>query len=85
MFYFTLVVTPMTFLSGAFFPRSQLPAWLEGVADHLPLSLAVDALRGLYAGQWAHLPALLMPIVVYTLIATGLAVWLTERRFRHKD
>ncbi|HEX4843820.1 MAG TPA: ABC transporter permease [Limnobacter sp.] len=85
MFYFTLVVTPMTFLSGAFFPRSQLPAWLESVADHLPLSLAVDALRGLYAGQWAHLPALLAPIVVYTVLAIGLAVWLTERRFKHKD
>ncbi|WP_370262811.1 ABC transporter permease [Limnobacter sp.] len=85
MFYFTLVVTPMTFLSGAFFPRSQLPSWLERVADHLPLSLAVDALRGMYMGSWSHLPALLLPMMVYAGAALICAIWMTERRFKHKD
>ena len=84
MFYFTLVVTPMTFLSGAFFPREQLPAWLEAVADYMPLSLVVDALRGIYAHEFGGLPALLAQIAVYAVLGIGLAVYLTERRFKHK-
>ena len=29
-YYFTLVITPMTFLSGVYFPISQMPPWLQG-------------------------------------------------------
>ena len=28
-YYFTLVVTPMTFLSGVYFPIAQMPPWLQ--------------------------------------------------------
>ncbi len=84
MFYFTLVVTPMTFLSGAFFPRDQLPQWLEIIADPLPLSVLVDLLRGVYLKDFDNLPALLGQIVVYMMVSVAVAVWLTERRFRLK-
>lgn len=84
MFYFTLVVTPMTFLSGAFFPREQLPAWLIPVADHLPLSLVVDALRHVYAGNFDDLPALLAQMLVYGVAGIALAIHLTARRFKAK-
>ncbi|HEX9719416.1 MAG TPA: ABC transporter permease, partial [Ramlibacter sp.] len=40
-YYFTLVLTPMTFLSGVYFPISQMPAWLQSVAQVLPLTAAV--------------------------------------------
>src|SRR5450631_250777 len=30
--YFTLVITPMTFLSGVHFPIAQMPPWLQTVA-----------------------------------------------------
>ncbi|HEX4856381.1 MAG TPA: ABC transporter permease, partial [Limnobacter sp.] len=81
---FTLVVTPMTFLSGAFFPRAQLPDWLAGVADVLPLSLVVDALRGIYARDFENLPALLAQMAVYAVAGISLAVHLTHKRFRNK-
>lgn len=84
MFYFTLVVTPMTFLSGAFFPRAQLPSWLQTIADYMPLSVVVDALRGIYARDFSALPALLMQMAVYSALGIGLAIYLTERRFKRK-
>jgi lipooligosaccharide transport system permease protein len=82
MFYFTLIITPMTFLSGAFFPRDQLPGWLGGVADHLPLSVVVDAVRCIYKVDFIGLPALLLQMLVYMLIGIVLAVYLTKRRFK---
>lgn len=85
MFYFTLVVTPMTFLSGAFFPREQLPAWLLPIANHMPLSLVVDALREIYSREFNALPALLLQMLVYATLGVVLALLLTERRFRLKS
>lgn len=81
IFYFTLVVTPMTFLSGAFFPRDRLPVWLGWIADFLPLSLAVDALRAVYAHRFWDLLALLLVLMVYAGVGIVCAVKLTRRRF----
>ncbi|MEY5002563.1 MAG: hypothetical protein RL678_372, partial [Pseudomonadota bacterium] len=36
-YYFTLVLTPMIFLSGVYYPVSQLPVWLQSLANILPL------------------------------------------------
>ncbi len=47
MYYFTLVVTPMTLLCGVFFPVDQLPAMLQGVSAILPLTHAVNLARPL--------------------------------------
>ena len=44
-YYFTIVVTPMWFLSGVFFPFGQLPAWVQAGAQWLPLTAAVDPLK----------------------------------------
>lgn len=81
MFYFTLAVTPMTFLSGAFFPRENLPAWLAVVAEYLPLSVVVDAMRMLYGGKWDGLPAQLGLMLIYAVLSTGFAIHLTRKRF----
>ena len=35
-YYFTLVMTPMTFLSGVYFPIEQMPHWLQWVAKCCP-------------------------------------------------
>ncbi len=37
MYYFTLFITPMTLISGVFFPTDQLPGWLAAVGQWLPL------------------------------------------------
>jgi len=43
--YFTVVVTPMVFLSGVFFPLSRLPDWLQAISAWLPLTATVQIVR----------------------------------------
>ncbi|MFA6969991.1 MAG: ABC transporter permease [Gallionella sp.] len=50
MYYFTLVITPMTLLCGVFFPVDQLPAMLQVVSNVLPLTHAVNLARPLLNG-----------------------------------
>ena len=81
-YYFTLVVTPMTFLSGVYFPIAQMPPWLQGIAQVLPLKAAVDLVRPLVLGNIPADP--LGPLLVLTGYACGgyyLALVLTRRRF----
>lgn len=40
-----IVVFPMMFLSGTFFPRYAMPEWLQGVSGFLPLTPVIDGLR----------------------------------------
>lgn len=63
-YYFTLLVTPMGFLSGVFFPLHQLPAPVQAVAWALPLAHAASLARGLTLGDpmpwpWVSLAVLL--------------------------
>ncbi len=80
-YYFTLVLTPMTFLSGVYFPVDQLPGWLQQVAAVLPLSAAVELVRPLVIGVW---PARWWPslalLIAYAAAAFWLALALTRRR-----
>jgi ABC-2 type transport system permease protein len=40
-----LVVFPMLFLSGTFFPRFLMPDWLQKVSNYLPLTPVIDGIR----------------------------------------
>jgi ABC-2 type transport system permease protein len=40
-----IIVFPMLFLSGTFFPRFQMPEWLQHVTTYLPLTPVIDGLR----------------------------------------
>lgn len=40
-----IVVFPMLFLSGTFFPRFLMPHWLQSVTNYLPLTPVIDGLR----------------------------------------
>lgn len=40
-----LITTPLMFLSGSFFPIASMPGWLQPVAELLPLTPLVVALR----------------------------------------
>ena len=42
-----LVTHPLMFLSGAFFPIDSMPGWLQPVADLLPLTPLIDAMRAI--------------------------------------
>lgn len=82
MFYFTLFITPMTLLSGVFFPIDQMPSSLQMVSGWLPLTHVISLVRPLLFGEvptafFAHIAFLL----AVTLIAFWLAVILGKRRF----
>jgi lipooligosaccharide transport system permease protein len=49
-YYTELVLTPMLFFSGVFFPLDKFPAWMKTFALFLPLTHAVDISRALYLG-----------------------------------
>lgn len=40
-----IVVFPMLFLSGTFFPRFAMPEWLQKLSEYLPLTPVIDGLR----------------------------------------
>lgn len=40
-----IIVFPMMFLSGTFFPRFLMPEWLQGVSAFLPLTPVIDGIR----------------------------------------
>jgi ABC-2 type transport system permease protein len=49
-----IIVFPMMFLSGTFFPRFLMPDWLQTVSGFLPLTPVVDGIR-LIATEGKHL------------------------------
>ena len=82
-YYFTLFLTPMMFLSGVFFPRDQLPPLLRILSDWLPLTNAVELVRPLFMDRWPDTPLRhLLVLAAYAVVAFGLALVLTRRRFR---
>lgn len=82
-YYFTLVLTPMVFVCGVYYPLSGLPDWLASIAYWLPLTAAVELVRPLVLDRWpeAALRHLLV-MLVYILVAITLAHYLTQRRFK---
>jgi ABC-2 type transport system permease protein len=40
-----IIVFPMLFLSGTFFPRFLMPDWLQKITNYLPLSPVIDGIR----------------------------------------
>lgn len=40
-----IIVFPMLFLSGTFFPRFAMPEWLQSISTYLPLTPVIDGLR----------------------------------------
>ena len=82
-YYFTLVLTPMMFLSGVFFPREQLPPVVRAISDWLPLTNAVELVRPLFMDQWpAHPWRHGLVLVVTTAVAFWVALALTRKRFK---
>lgn len=81
-YYFTLGLTPMTFLSGVFFPREQLPSWVRAVSEWLPLTHAVELVRPMFMDAWPqdaarHLAALALTAA----LSFWAALTLMRRRF----
>lgn len=83
MFYFTLFITPMTLLSGVFFPIEQLPSPVQIVASWMPLTTVIDLVRPLVL--FGEMPTALMGHIIFLLALSFFAFWisvtLARRRF----
>jgi lipooligosaccharide transport system permease protein len=81
MYYFTLFITPMTLLSGVFFPVDQFPAALQAVSALLPLAHAVKLTRPLFSGEVPADAAFHAAVLAGTAVtAFWLALGLARRR-----
>lgn len=64
-----LLLFPLLFISGAFFPLAELPVWLKVLAAANPLSYAVDLLDiAVYASDNGHF-GLLVDVIVLGALA----------------
>lgn len=74
--YANLFMFPQYFLSGTFFPRTSLPAFLQPVIKFLPLTAVNDAMRNVafegasIASSWEQILILLVwGVIIYALTA----------------
>ena len=81
MYYFTLVITPITLLCGVFFPVDQLPAVLQIASSILPLTHAVNLARPLLNNAIpAHIMADIAVLAGYALAGFYMSLVLFRKR-----
>jgi len=51
-----LLVFPFVFASAVFVPVATMPSWLQPFAEHQPVTVMVEAARGLMLGEGALSP-----------------------------
>jgi lipooligosaccharide transport system permease protein len=51
-YYTELIITPMLFFSGVFFPLDRFPAWMKTLSSFMPLTHAVKISRALFSGSY---------------------------------
>jgi len=75
-YYTELVLTPMLFFSGVFFPLDRFPQWMKTFAQFLPLTHAVNISRAAFAGKttpglaWSFLILLGIEVVAFYIGVT---------------
>jgi len=83
-------VFPLVFASSAFVPVETMPSWLQGFAEHQPITVVIDAVRYLVLGtERAHLVGLegsmwsqLFPAILWTAAILVVFVPLAVRKYR---
>jgi lipooligosaccharide transport system permease protein len=68
-YYTELVITPMLFFSGVFFPLERFPEWMKTLAQFFPLTHAVAIARAVYSGVYPG--RMLFHVVVGVLLGIG--------------
>jgi lipooligosaccharide transport system permease protein len=80
-YYFSLVISPMFFFSGIFFPLSTLPPWVMKIAWFTPLIHAVNVSRALSTGHlYIGLVWDILWMIVFTFICSWTAIKFIRRR-----
>lgn len=68
-YFFNLVINPMFWFGGAFFPVADLPGWARALSYCVPLTHAVELYRGLLGG---HLHWSMLGNLTYLVVASAL-------------
>ncbi|MFJ9697520.1 ABC transporter permease [Kitasatospora sp. NPDC101183] len=78
-----IIVLPMSFLSGSFFPMDNAPGWLQSVSKVMPLHYLVDASRSVLTRGGGVMDALptMGGLLLFAAVLTGIA-W---KLFRWED
>jgi lipooligosaccharide transport system permease protein len=80
-YWFTLALMPMMLLSGVFYPVANMPPWLQGIAQVLPLTHGVALARPLLLGTWPPAPLVhAAALAAYALAGYAIAMRLLRRR-----
>jgi ABC transporter DrrB family efflux protein len=75
------VLAPLVFASSAFVPVATMPSWLQGWANHQPVSVVISAVRALTLGGAAgsHVLTALAWCIGIVAVSAPFAVWLYRR------
>jgi lipooligosaccharide transport system permease protein len=80
-YYTELIITPMLFFSGVFFPLDKFPQWLKVFALFMPLTHAVNISRAVFSGEpAAGLGWNFLVLVVLEIAAFIIGIRLMKRR-----
>lgn len=80
-YYSELVITPMLFFSGVFFPLDKFPGWMKALAQFLPLTHAVAIARAIFNGTYGRGLVFNFLVILVLEVAAFLAgVRLMKRR-----
>ena len=81
-YYFTLVIAPMFFFSGIFFPTERLGPWIGRVTQIFPLTHLAVISRGILGGETGGAFTLSLGVVtLYAVAGFTLAMNRMQRRF----
>ncbi len=72
-----IVLLPMFLFSGSFYPLTVFPGWVQGMIKALPLSQAIQLVRGLTLGA---INVGLLSHVLYFLVMIACGLFITTRR-----
>ena len=80
-YYSELILTPMLFFSGVFFPLDKFPGWMKVFAQFMPLTHAVNISRAIFSGQISQgLAFNFLVLIIMEVIAFYLGIKLMKRR-----
>ena len=80
-YYTELIITPMLFFSGVFFPLDKFPEWIKVFAKFLPLTHAVNISRAAFSGEASgDLTLNFVYIILLEIAAFYVSIKLMKRR-----
>jgi lipooligosaccharide transport system permease protein len=80
-YFFNLIINPMFWFGGAFFPFEELPQWAQVAGWFIPLTHVVNLYRGLLSG---HLHASMGIDFAFLIVCTTFFYWLSIKGMRHR-